>query len=60
MVSLTFDDSNADQLPAEQTLKANGMKGTFYIMSGFIGAPDYLTLANLQRSPRGTRSPGTP
>ena len=34
VVSLTFDDGNADQLPAAQTLQAAGMKGTFYIPSG--------------------------
>ena len=48
-VSLTFDDSNADQLPAEQTMKAAGLHGTFYTVSGWIGMPSYLTLANLQQ-----------
>ena len=47
VVSLTFDDSNADQLPAEQTLKANGLPATFYTVSGWVGAPGYLTRANL-------------
>jgi peptidoglycan/xylan/chitin deacetylase (PgdA/CDA1 family) len=48
-VSLTFDDSNADQLPAEQTMKAAGLHGTFYTVSGWIGMPSYLTLAQLQQ-----------
>jgi peptidoglycan/xylan/chitin deacetylase (PgdA/CDA1 family) len=48
-VSLTFDDSNADQLPAEQTMKAAGLHGTFYTVSGWIGMPSYLTLANLRQ-----------
>ena len=48
IVSLTFDDANADQLPAAQKLKSLGMAGTFYLVSGFIGAPNYLTLANVQ------------
>ena len=48
-VSLTFDDSNADQLPAEQTMKAAGLHGTFYTVSGWVGQPSYLTLANLQQ-----------
>ena len=48
-VSLTFDDSNADQLPAEQTMKAAGLHGTFYTVSGWVGMPSYLTLANLQQ-----------
>lgn len=47
MVSLTFDDSDADQLAAEQTMKANALTGTFYTVSGFVGAPGYLTRANL-------------
>ena len=47
VVTLTFDDSNADQLPAEQTLKANGLTGTFYTVDGWVGAPGYLSRANL-------------
>jgi peptidoglycan/xylan/chitin deacetylase (PgdA/CDA1 family) len=46
-VSFTFDDSYANQLPAEQTLTANGLHGTFYTNSGNIDAPNYLTQANL-------------
>ena len=48
IVSLTFDDGNADQLNAAQILNANGLKGTFYITSGFTDRPDYMTVANLQ------------
>jgi peptidoglycan/xylan/chitin deacetylase (PgdA/CDA1 family) len=48
-VSLTFDDSNADQLPAEQTMQSLGLHGTFYTVSGWVGMPSYLTLANLQQ-----------
>jgi peptidoglycan/xylan/chitin deacetylase (PgdA/CDA1 family) len=47
VVSLTFDDSNADQLTALATLQANGLHGTFYTITGSIGAPNYLTLADL-------------
>ncbi|MBO1755867.1 polysaccharide deacetylase family protein [Allobranchiibius sp. CTAmp26] len=47
VVSLTFDDSNADQMAAEQTLKANGLPATFYTVDGWIGAQGYLTRANL-------------
>jgi len=47
VVSLTFDDSNADQLTALSTLEANGLHGTFYTITGSIGEPNYLTLANL-------------
>jgi peptidoglycan/xylan/chitin deacetylase (PgdA/CDA1 family) len=48
VVSLTFDDGNADQLNAAQIMNNYGLDGTFYIPSGFINNPSYLTLANLQ------------
>lgn len=48
IVSLTFDDANADQLAAAQKLKSKGMAGTFYLNSGFINQPNYLSLANVQ------------
>jgi peptidoglycan/xylan/chitin deacetylase (PgdA/CDA1 family) len=46
-ISLTFDDGNADQMTALPILQKYNMHGTFYIISGAIGAPNYLTLANL-------------
>ncbi|HEY5148259.1 MAG TPA: polysaccharide deacetylase family protein, partial [Mycobacterium sp.] len=48
VVSLTFDDTNADQMAAATTMQASGLHGTFYAISGSIGTPNYLTLANLQ------------
>ncbi len=47
VVSLTFDDGNADQMVAERTMKANGLVGTWFVTSGWIGAPGYLTRAEL-------------
>lgn len=47
VVSLTFDDTDADQMAAEQTMKANGLAGTFYTVSGWMGASGYLSLAQL-------------
>ncbi|WP_236790614.1 polysaccharide deacetylase family protein [Amycolatopsis sp. GM8] len=47
-VSLTFDDGNADQMQAKPILDKYAMKGTFYIITGSIGAPNYLTRADLQ------------
>ncbi|WP_353665660.1 polysaccharide deacetylase family protein [Microbacterium sp. che218] len=47
VVSLTFDDGNADQLNALPALQANGMKATFYIPSGYIGASTYMTRSDL-------------
>src|SRR5689334_18077405 len=48
IVSMTFDDANADQFAAAQKLKSKGMAGTFYLNSGFINQPNYLTLAQVQ------------
>ena len=48
VVSLTFDDGNADQLTAAQIMNNVGLDGTFYITSGVINSPNYLTVANLQ------------
>src|SRR2546421_7381482 len=50
VVSLTFDDSTADQytnvLPA---LQQAGLHGTFYTITGYIGVnPAYMTLPQLQ------------
>ncbi|MFB9713129.1 fibronectin type III domain-containing protein [Arthrobacter methylotrophus] len=47
IISLTFDDGNDDQLAAEQVLKANGLHGTFFITTSWIGSPSWLTRANL-------------
>jgi len=47
IVSLTFDDGNADQLAALPVLSRYGMHGTFYVISGSVGAPGYLTRADL-------------
>jgi peptidoglycan/xylan/chitin deacetylase (PgdA/CDA1 family) len=48
IVSLTFDDGNANQLAAAQVLKAHGLAGTFFITTSWIGTAGYLTQANLQ------------
>jgi peptidoglycan/xylan/chitin deacetylase (PgdA/CDA1 family) len=47
IISLTFDDGNADQFQAAQTLKANGLVGTFFITTSWIGSAGYLTRENL-------------
>jgi peptidoglycan/xylan/chitin deacetylase (PgdA/CDA1 family) len=48
VVSLTFDDGNANQMQAQPIMDQYGVKGTFYIISGVVGTPNYLTLGNLQ------------
>jgi peptidoglycan/xylan/chitin deacetylase (PgdA/CDA1 family) len=48
-VSLTFDDGNADQMPAVQMLDDHGMEGTFYIITNRVGRPDgYMTWSQVQ------------
>ena len=47
VVTLTFDDGWASDARAAQILNAAGLRGTFFINSGTIGTPDFLTLAEL-------------
>jgi cellulose synthase/poly-beta-1,6-N-acetylglucosamine synthase-like glycosyltransferase/peptidoglycan/xylan/chitin deacetylase (PgdA/CDA1 family) len=47
VVSLTFDDSTADHADAARILERHGMAGTFYVISGYVGTPGYLTRNDL-------------
>ena len=49
-VSLTFDDGNADQMPAVQMLTDHGMHGTWYIIPGRVDRPNsqYMTWSQVQ------------
>ena len=47
IVSLTFDDGNANQMTAGSILATYGAKGTFFVPSGFLNTSGYLTTANL-------------
>ncbi len=47
-VSLTFDDGDADQAMAARILAEHQLPGTFYIITGAIGSPGYLTLADIR------------
>jgi len=47
VVTITFDNQWADQMVAAQSLHSHGMPGTFYIISGWIGLPGFLSLADL-------------
>ncbi len=49
VVSFTFDDGDADQATAARILHRYHMAGTFYIITGAVGTPGYLTLAQLHR-----------
>ncbi|MFH5880295.1 polysaccharide deacetylase family protein [Arthrobacter sp. NA-172] len=48
VVTLTFDDANADQLNAAQTMQGLGLVGTFFTPSGFLNNPNYMTTSDLQ------------
>jgi peptidoglycan/xylan/chitin deacetylase (PgdA/CDA1 family) len=52
VVSFTFDDGDADQMIAARVLGAYRMPATFYIITGAVGTPNYLTLANLHQLAR--------
>jgi putative cell wall-binding protein/peptidoglycan/xylan/chitin deacetylase (PgdA/CDA1 family) len=47
VVSITFDDSNANQMAAAEILNANNLDATFYTLTGFIGQAGYQTRADL-------------
>ncbi len=47
VLSFTFDDGDADQMAAARVLHRYGMHGTFYIITGAVGAPQYMTLSDL-------------
>jgi peptidoglycan/xylan/chitin deacetylase (PgdA/CDA1 family) len=49
VVSFTFDDGDVDQMTAAQVLRQDGLHGTFYIITGAIGAPNYDTLSDLHK-----------
>jgi peptidoglycan/xylan/chitin deacetylase (PgdA/CDA1 family) len=48
VVSLTFDDGDADQLIAARILHRYGLPATFYVITGAVGAPGYLTVRQLR------------
>ncbi|MHA7282695.1 polysaccharide deacetylase family protein, partial [Arthrobacter sp. TMS2-4] len=48
VVTLTFDDANDNQFAAATTLKNAGLRGTFFVPSGYLNAPQFLTPAQVQ------------
>ena len=48
LVSLTFDDGNADNYPVAAVLKQYGLHATFYIPSGLVGSKGFMTWEQLQ------------
>jgi peptidoglycan/xylan/chitin deacetylase (PgdA/CDA1 family) len=49
IVSLTFDDGDADNYIVRDVLKKNNLHGTFYVVSGFTGTDGYMTEEQLRR-----------
>jgi hypothetical protein len=47
VVSITFDNNWASQMTAAADLKSHGMAGTFYIISGWLGLPGFMSLADV-------------
>ncbi|MCC7119247.1 MAG: polysaccharide deacetylase family protein [Anaerolineales bacterium] len=47
-VSLTFDDGDADNYLIRETLKANNLRATFYVISGKLGQDGFLTEAQVK------------
>lgn len=43
VLSLTFDDGDADNYDVRQVLKEKHIHATFYIISGFVGTDGYMT-----------------
>jgi endoglucanase len=48
VVTIQFDDGNADQYQALNILNAHGMHATFFINSGFVGDSSHMTWTQLQ------------
>ena len=47
VVSLTFDDGRASNLAAGSILAEHGLAGTFFVNSGHVGQPGFLSLDDL-------------
>ena len=47
VVSFTFDDGDADQATGARILHRYHLAGTFYIITGAVGTPGYLTVGQL-------------
>ncbi|MFH1183682.1 MAG: polysaccharide deacetylase family protein [Chloroflexota bacterium] len=48
IISLTFDDGDADNFPSAAVLRQYGLRATWYIPSGLVGKPGYMTWDQLQ------------
>ncbi len=49
IVTLTFDDGDADNFAAAELLRQQGLHATFFIPSGLVGTPGYMTWDELKQ-----------
>ena len=49
VVTLTFDDGDADQMTAARVLHRYRLPATFYIITGAVGTPGYMTVPDLRQ-----------
>lgn len=49
IVSLTFDDGDADNFASAAALTQHGLQATWYIPSGLVGTPGYMTWDQLEQ-----------
>ena len=49
VVTLTFDDGDADQMAAARILHRYRLPATFYIITGAVGTPGYVTRSDLRQ-----------
>jgi peptidoglycan/xylan/chitin deacetylase (PgdA/CDA1 family) len=47
-ISLTFDDGDADNYPMAEVLTQHGLRATWYIPSGLVGEPGYMSWEQLR------------
>lgn len=49
IVTLTFDDGDLDNFAAAQVLQQQGLRATFFIPSGLVGTPGYMSWDQLRQ-----------
>jgi hypothetical protein len=59
VISFTFDGGFKSQMDAARILERHNLVGTFYVNTGYIGYPAYLTLDQLRELARGRHEIGS-
>jgi len=58
VVTLTFDDGRISDATVARMLNAHGLPGTFFINSGNVGKPGYLSVDDLRAISQGSNEIG--